>query len=156
MKYAIGCDHSAVDMKDTIIDYLKSRKVEVWDCGTTKDKPEDYPDIAQKVAEIVSLGECDFGIIICGTGIGVSITANKVPGIRCALCNDTFSAKMAREHNDANMLALGARVIGIELALYIVETFLDSAPNSNERHLRRVAKITKADEKYRKNISDNE
>ena len=116
--------------------------VEVLDCGSfTEDKGDDYPDIALKVAHAVASGEADRGVLICGTGIGVAITANKVHGIRAALCGDCFSAEATRLHNDANILALGARVVGEGLALKIVDTFLDTPFSNDERHIRRISKI---------------
>lgn len=148
MKIAIGCDHAACEMKDTIITYLKSKNIEIWDCGTVKDQTVDYPDIAEKVCDIVTSGQCDCGILMCGTGIGISIAANKVPGIRCALCNDPVAAKLTREHNNANVLAMGARIIGIEMALHIVKEFINTPFSDEERHARRISKIHKIESKH--------
>lgn len=140
MKIAIGNDHTAVTMKSHIAEYLRVQGHEVIDFGTDSTQSTDYPIYAEKVAKAVVSGDCERGILICGTGIGISIAANKVRGVRCALCGDCFSAQMAREHNDANVLALGARVLGAGLALKIVDTFLDSA-FAGGRHERRVAKL---------------
>lgn len=140
MKIAIGSDHGGFILKEEIKSYVESLGYEVQDFGTYKKKSVDYPDIAKKVAEAVMDGSCDKGILICGTGIGISIAANKVKGIRAALCHDTFSAHASREHNDANILAMGERVIGVELAKEITRTWLN-AEFEGERHLRRINKI---------------
>ena len=138
---AIGCDHGGFALKQEIMAHLEKKGIAVKDFGTYSADSCDYPIYARAVAEAVAGGECERGILICGTGIGVSITANKVPGIRCALCGDCFSAKATREHNDANMLALGARVTGPGLALMIVDTFLDTPFSNDERHVRRISMI---------------
>ena len=138
---AIGCDHGGFALKQEIMAHLDKRGIAVKDFGTYSTDSCDYPFYARAAAEAVASGECERGILICGTGIGVSITANKVPGIRCALCGDCFSAKATREHNDANMLALGARVIGPGLALMIVDAFLDTPFSHDERHVRRISMI---------------
>lgn len=147
---AIGSDHAGYNLKMEIINYLSSRKIEFKDFGTCDGKTSvDYPDFGRSVAEAVSTGEFDKGIIICGTGIGISITANKVSGIRAALCTDSYMAKMSREHNDANVLALGDRVVGAGLALDIVEAFLNTA-FAGGRHKTRVDKIMKTESDYNK------
>ena len=138
---AIGCDHGGFALKQEIMAHLEKRGIAVKDFGTYSADSCDYPIYARAAAEAVAGGECERGILICGTGIGVSITANKVPGIRCALCGDCFSAKATREHNDANMLALGARVTGPGLALMIVDTFLDTPFSNDKRHVRRISMI---------------
>ena len=138
MKIAIGCDPNATDFKKALIPVIEGLGHEVVDFGS--DDPI-YANVAIEVAEAVAAGKFDRGILICGTGIGVSITANKQPGIRCALCGDCFSAKATREHNDANILALGARVVGPGLALLIVDTFLDTPFSNDERHIRRISLI---------------
>ena len=138
---AIGSDHGGYALKQSIMQHLKERGLEYRDYGTFSADSCDYPVYAKAVAHAVADGTCDRGILICGTGIGVSITANKVPGIRCALCGDCFSAKATREHNDANILALGARVTGEGLALLIVDTFLDTAFSQDERHIRRISMV---------------
>ena len=138
---AIGSDHGGFALKQEILAHLRSRGLEFKDFGTYSEASCDYPIFAKAVARAVAEGECERGILICGTGIGVSITANKQPGIRCALCGDCFSAKATREHNDANILALGARVVGPGLALMIVDTFLDTPFSNDERHIRRISLI---------------
>lgn len=138
---AIGSDHGGFELKETIKKHLDSRGLEYKDFGTYSDASCDYPVYAKAVANAVKDGECEKGIIICGTGIGVSITANKVPGIRAALCGDCFSAEMTRLHNDANVLAMGARVVGAGLALKITDIFLDTPFSGDERHARRISMI---------------
>ena len=146
MKIALGSDHGGFNLKEEIKKWLKEKGYCLMDYGTFSTESCDYPDIAAKVARAVASGECTHGIIVCGTGIGVSIVANKVSGIRAALCHDTFSAKAAREHNDANVLTLGERVIGRGLAIDIVETWLE-ASFSGGRHQRRVDIINDLDKK---------
>lgn len=141
MKIAVGSDHGGYLLKEEIKNWLAEKGMEFKDYGTYNTDSCDYPDIGLAVGKAVSSGVYDRGIIICGTGIGISISANKVRGIRAALCHDTFSARMAREHNDANILALGERVIGRGLALDIVEIWLKSS-FAGGRHQRRVDKIT--------------
>lgn len=138
---AIGCDHGGFELKQAIIKHLEERGFEYKDFGTYSSDSCDYPVFAKAVAKAVAASECEKGILICGTGIGVSITANKVPGIRAALCGDVFSAKATREHNDANILAMGARVTGEGLALMIADTFLDTPFSGDERHVRRISMI---------------
>ncbi len=138
--YAIGSDHGGYALKQEIMKHLSERGIAYRDYGTYSDESCDYPDYGEAVGRAVASGECERGIVVCGTGIGISIAANKVRGVRCALCGDCFSAQMAREHNDANVLALGARVLGAGLALKIVDTFLDST-FAGGRHERRVAKL---------------
>ena len=144
--YAIGSDHGGYALKQEIMKHLTERGIEYRDYGTFSTDSCDYPDYGEAVGRAVASGECERGIVVCGTGIGISITANKVHGVRCALCGDCFSAQMAREHNDANVLALGARVLGPGLALKIVDTFLD-AEFQGGRHARRVAKIMALEDK---------
>lgn len=138
---AIGSDHGGLALKKAIMKHLSNRGLEYKDFGTYSEQSCDYPEYGRAVALAVASGECERGIAICGTGIGISIAANKVPGIRAALCGDCFSAEATREHNDANVLALGARVVGEGLALKIVDTFLDTPFSNDERHVRRIAKI---------------
>ena len=135
---ALGCDHGGYELKQEIIKYLEENKVEYKDYGCYDTSSVDYPEYAKKVAHAVADGEAEKGILICGTGIGISIAANKVKGIRAALCHDCFSAAATKEHNNANMLAMGARVIGPGLALKIVDTFLDTPFSNDERHIRRI------------------
>ena len=148
MKISIGCDHGGLTLKNAVVDWLKSNGYEVVNFGTDKFASCDYPEFAMKAAEAVANGECDFGIVVCTTGIGISIAANKVPGIRCALCSEPLSAKMTRLHNDANMLALGGGMIGINLGLDIVKTFLETPFSGEEKHVRRIGKIKAIEEKY--------
>ena len=141
MKIAMANDHSAVEMKNEIKAYVESKGYEVIDFGTNSSESCDYPAYGEKVGRAVASGEAKYGIAICGTGIGISITANKIKGIRAALCSDTFSAHATREHNDANILAMGARVVGEGLALDIVDTFLETEFSNDERHIRRINMI---------------
>ena len=138
---AIGSDHGGFDLKQEIMAHLEKRVLEYKDFGTYTPDSCDYPVYGRAVAKAVASGECDRGIIICGTGIGISITANKIHGIRAALCTDCFCAEATRQHNDANILALGGRVVGPGLALKIVDTFLDTPFSGDERHLRRISMI---------------
>lgn len=138
---ALGSDHGGFELKQEIIAYLKEKNLEFKDYGCESKQSCDYPVYAKKVANAIVSGECDRGILICGTGIGISITANKVKGIRAAVCHDTFSAQATREHNDANILAMGARVVGPGLALKIVETFLNTEFSNDERHIRRIEQM---------------
>ena len=141
MQIALGCDHGGFELKQQIISYLKKESIEFKDFGCNDVKSCDYPDYAKLVANSVVNGECKLGILICGTGIGMSIAANKVNGARAALCGDCFSAGATREHNNANILCLGARVIGEGLALNIVDTFLKTDFSNDERHIRRIGLI---------------
>lgn len=138
---AIGCDHGGYALKQEVMKHLAERGLEYKDFGTYSEDSCDYPVYGKTVAHAVADGDCDRGILICGTGIGISITANKVPGIRAALCGDCFSAEATRLHNDANILAMGARVVGAGLALKIVDTFLDTPFSGDERHVRRINMI---------------
>lgn len=140
MKVAFGCDHGGIDLKEAVIGALKDLQLEYDDLGTYDRTSCDYPDFAQKVAEAVVAGRAQYGILVCGTGIGMSMAANKVQGIRAALCNEIFSAKMARAHNDANILCMGARVVGSGVAQEIVKAFFSSGFEGG-RHARRVEKI---------------
>ena len=138
---AIGSDHGGYGLKQAVIKHLESKGFEIKDFGTYSTDSCDYPDYAKAVAKAVLSGECEKGILICGTGIGVSITANRFPGIRAALCGDVFSAQATREHNDSNILCMGARVTGEGLALKIVDTYLETPFSNDERHIRRISKI---------------
>ncbi len=135
---ALGCDHGGYALKEAIKKHLEAKGVSFKDFGTNSTDAVDYPEYGRLVANAVVSGECETGILICGTGIGISISANKVKGVRCALCGDTFSAKATKEHNNANILALGARVTGEGLALEIVDTFLNTPFSNDERHIRRI------------------
>ena len=138
---ALGCDHGGYPLMKEVIKYLDEAGIEYKNFGTYSEESCDYPVYAKLAANAVVSGECDKGILICGTGIGISITANKIKGIRCALCHDCFSAKATRLHNDANILALGGRVVGPGLAIKIVDTFLNTPFSGDERHIRRISQI---------------
>lgn len=138
---AIGSDHGGFELKKAVMAHLEKRGLEYKDFGTYTKDSCDYPEYGRAVALAVASGEFERGIVICGTGIGISIAANKIPGIRAALCGDCFSAQATREHNDANILAMGARVVGEGLALKIVDTFLDTPFSNDERHIRRISLI---------------
>ena len=141
MKIAIGCDHGALDLKNRVLAHLVSKGYEVKDFGTYTMDSCDYPEFAGAAARSVAGGECEKGIVLCTTGIGVSISANKIKGIRCALLSDVWSAKMTRLHNDTNMMALGAGIVGTNLALEIVDTWLGTEFSGDERHQRRIDKM---------------
>lgn len=138
MKIALGNDHTGYELKKAIMEYFDTRGIEYQDYGCQEQISSDYPDYAKAVGRAIQKKECDLGILICGTGIGISIAANKMRGIRAALCHDCFSAEATRLHNDANVLAMGARVIGIGHALKIVETFLNTSFSGDERHIKRI------------------
>lgn len=138
---ALGCDHGGYDLMQEVMKHLTERGIEYKNFGVEENRSVDYPVYAKKVAHAVASKECEKGILICGTGIGISIAANKVHGIRCALCHDVFSAEATRQHNDANILAMGGRVVGPGLALMIVDKFLDTPFSNDERHLRRIGMI---------------
>jgi ribose 5-phosphate isomerase B len=148
-KIALGSDHAGFEYKRRIDELLKSLGVQYVDMGAYSEEPSDYVDYAVKVSEAVASGQVDFGILICGSGVGMTIAADKVPGIRAALCGDTYTARMCREHNDANVLVLAERVIGVELALDIVREWLHTPFSGEERHVRRLEKIHNIEEKYR-------
>ena len=141
MRIAIGCDHGALELKNQVVLHLQSRGFEVADFGTYTSESCDYPEFAGQAAIAVARGNCDKGIVLCTTGIGVSICANKVSGIRCALLSDVKSAEMTRLHNDTNMMALGAAVVSKELALQIVDKWLDTPFSCEPRHQRRIDKM---------------
>ena len=140
MKIAIGNDHVAVEMKQHIKKYLEEKGHEVVNCGTDSSDRTDYPVYGKKVADLVASGECDFGVLICGTGVGISLAANKVDGIRAVVCSEPYSAKLSRQHNNANIVAFGARVIGVATAEMIVDEFL-SAEYEGGRHQKRIDMI---------------
>ena len=141
MKISIGCDHGALNLKNKLVAHLQSQGHEVTDFGTHTSASCDYPEFAAAAARAVASGACEKGIVLCTTGIGVSISANKVDGVRCALLSDVWSAKMTRLHNDTNMMALGAGVVGENLALEIVDTWLSTEFSGDERHQRRIDKV---------------
>ena len=135
---ALGCDHGGFELKQEVIQYLKANQIEYKDYGCYDTASVDYPVYARKVAKVILDGEAEKGILICGTGIGISIAANRIKGIRAALCSDCFSAQATREHNDANILCMGGRVVGAGLAIKIVDTFLHTEFSNDERHIRRM------------------
>lgn len=141
MKIALGSDHGGYDLKVKIIEHLKEREIDYKDFGCYDKNSCDYPEFGRAAAQAVATGEFNRGIVVCTTGIGISIAANKIPGVRCALCTDAYLAKMTRLHNDANMLALGGGFTGVNLALEIVDTFLDTEFSEGENHKRRISKI---------------
>ena len=141
MKIAIGCDHGALDLKNAVKTHLEKQGHQVEDFGTYTLDSCDYPDYAAQAARAVAEGKCDRGIVLCTTGIGVSIVANKIKGIRCALLSDVMSARMTREHNDTNVMAIGAGVVGQMLALEIADTWLGTAFSGEARHQRRIDKV---------------
>ena len=138
---AIGSDHGGFDLKEVVIAHLKEQGIECKDLGCYDKNSCDYPIYGRAVAEAVAAGECEKGIVICTTGIGISITANKIKGVRCALCADTLTAQMTRLHNDANVLAMGGGIVGPNLAVSIVDTFLKTAFSEEETHQRRIGLI---------------
>lgn len=138
---ALGSDHGGYDLKMEVIRYLEEKNIEYKDYGCLDKSSCDYPEFGRAAAMAVANGECEKGIVICTTGIGISISANKVSGVRCALCADTLSAKMTRLHNNSNMLAMGAGIVGTNLAIEIVDTFLNTEFSNDERHIRRINKI---------------
>ena len=138
---ALACDHGGFDMKQIVIEYLEEKGIEYKDFGCYDKTSCDYPIFARPAAEAVASGECEKGIVVCTTGIGISIVANKVKGVRAALCNDPYAAKMTRLHNDANVLALGGGMIGKNMAIYILETFLNTEFSEGENHIRRISLI---------------
>jgi len=147
MTIALGSDHGGFELKTAVLEHLKKQGYDTKDFGVYDTCSADYPDYAVPVCDAVLAGEADLGVLICGTGIGISIAANKVNGIRCALCGDVFSAKMARLHNNAQIVALGGRVLGVGLALEIVDAFLSTPFSGEERHANRVAKIMKIEDR---------
>ncbi len=147
MKIAIGCDHGGINLKPLLIDYLTKKGIEYIDFGCSSTQSTDYNDYAEVVCNSIVKGESDLGILICGTGIGMSIVANKIKGIRCGHCHDVFSAKMTRLHNDANVLALGERVVGPGLFIEIVDAFINTGFSNEQRHINRVNKIKNLESK---------
>ena len=150
MKIAVACDHGGLNLKNAVIAYLEKNGHQAVDFGTNSTASCDYPDFAVLAAEAVASGACERGIVVCSSGIGVSIVANKVPGIRCAHCHDTYCAKYTRLHNDANMIAFGEKVVGAGMMEEIVALFLNTPFEGGERHERRIAKITEIEKKYNK------
>ncbi len=141
LRYAVGGDHAGFLMKEEVLKLLEGQSVVFVDCGTHSCEPSDFPDFAEAVAQKIIAGEVDRGILVCGSGVGVSVAANKFPGIRASLCHDTYSARQGVEHDDMNVLCIGARVIGPEVAFEIVKAFLNARYAPQERHARRLQKI---------------
>ena len=152
MKITIGSDHAGFELKKLLIDYLRQCGHELVDVGTDSTAPVDYPDYAEAVGLSVLQGKSERGILICGSGVGASVAANKIPGVRAGLCHDGYSAHQGVEHDDMNVLVLGARVIGVELAWELVSNFLAAKYSDEERHRRRVAKIKALEQRYGKTI----
>jgi RpiB/LacA/LacB family sugar-phosphate isomerase len=152
MRIAIGADHAGFALKQKLANYLKELDHAVIDLGTMNEDPVDYPDYAEAVGKVILGGRADRGVLICGSGVGASVAANKLPGIRAAVCHDTYSARQGVEHDDMNILVLGARIIGEELARELVRAFLPAKFTVEERHLRRVGKIKALEKRYGKSV----
>jgi RpiB/LacA/LacB family sugar-phosphate isomerase len=152
MRIAIGADHAGFALKQRLGDYLRELRHEMTDVGTMNTNPVDYPDYAEAVAKTILEGKAERAVLICGSGVGASVAANKLPGIRAAVCHDTYSARQGVEHDDMNILVLGARIIGEELACELVRAFLAAKFTAEERHLRRVAKIKALEKRYGKSV----
>jgi ribose 5-phosphate isomerase B len=152
MRIVVGADHAGFELKQKMVGYLRQLGHDVIDKGTDSDRPVDYPDFAEAVGKAIIQGEAQRALLICGSGVGASVAANKIPGIRASVCHDTYSARQGVEHDDMNILVLGARVIGVELARELVNNFLAGKYSSEERHRRRVAKITALEQRYSKNM----
>jgi ribose 5-phosphate isomerase B len=148
MRIVLAADHAGFRLKNALADDLRGRGYDVIDAGTTSEEPVDYPDYAEALSKIILDGSADRGILVCGSGVGASISANKVPGIRAGLCHDSYSARQGVEHDDMNVLVLGARVIGVALARELVSSFLAAEFSREERHLRRVEKIGHLEQRY--------
>ena len=150
MRIAVGADHAGFDLKQILVAYLRQRGHDVIDAGTTSADPVDYPDFAEAVSKLILGGTAQRGVLICGSGVGASVSANKIPGIRAAVCHDTYSARQGVEHDDMNVLVLGARIIGVELARELAESFLAAKFTGEERHRRRLEKIAALEKRYGK------
>lgn len=148
MKIAFGNDHAAGELKPVLLELIGELGHEVIDVGAAPGEAVDYPVPGEKVGRLVASGEADLGVLVCGTGVGISLAANKVKGIRAAACSDTATARLIRQHNNANVIAVGARIVGAELAKDIIKTFLTTDFSGEERHLRRIALITAAEERF--------
>src|SRR6187200_286062 len=150
MRIVVGADHAGFEMKQTVAGHLRHLGHEVVDIGTNSDSPVDYPDFAEALAKAINAGEAERGVLICGSGVGASVAANKIPGIRAGLCHDSYSARQGVEHDEINVLVLGARVIGSALAKELVDRFLVAQFSREERHRRRVEKIKALEQRYQK------
>lgn len=155
MRIAIGCDHAGFELKQILIRFLKELGHGIIDVGTHSCEPVDYPDYTEDACKSIIEGEAQRAIVICGSGIGASITANKIPGIRAGICHDTYSAHQGVEHDDMNVLVIGGRIIGVELAKEIVRTFLGATFSNQERHMRRLDKVKAIERKYMKKCRDS-
>lgn len=149
MRIAVGCDHGGFPLKDTVLEALRGMGHELLDCGTHSEDPVDYPEFASAVAKAVIEGKADRGIVLCGSGVGAAVAANKIDGIRAGLCHDTYSAHQGVEHDDLNVLCLGARIIGSSLATEIIEAFLQARFSAEERHQRRLDKVLELERTHR-------
>ncbi len=150
MRIAVGCDHAGFPLKAIVVEELKRLGHDVVDLGTNSEEPVDYPDYARAVGEAVMRGEAERGVVICGSGVGASVATNKIPGVRAAVCHDTFSARQGVEDDDMNVLCLGARIIGPQLALDVVRAWEGARFSNAERHLRRLNKVKAIEEQYQK------
>jgi len=148
MHIAVGCDHAGFALKETVVAFLRASGHEVLDCGAYSTEPVDYPDFAQAVGVAIQAGKADRGIIICGSGVGACVAANKMRGVRAGVCHDTYSAHQGVEHDDMNVLCLGARVIGSAVAIELVTAFVDAEFSREDRHLRRLAKVMKLEAEH--------
>lgn len=149
-KIAFGCDHAGFPLKASILKFLKDAGSEVVDFGTFSEAPVDYPDFVRAVCEAILRGDCGEGILLCGSGVGASVAANKFPGIRAALCHDTYSGHQSREHDNCNVLCMGPRIIGDKLALEIVNAWIHARFTGEERHVRRLAKVQAIEDQFKK------
>ena len=148
MRIVVGADHAGYELKQYFVDHLPRQGHEVIDAGTHSTEPADYPDFAEAVSKVILAGQAERGVLVCGSGVGASVAANKIPGIRAGLCHDTYSAHQGVEHDDINVLVLGARVIGIETAREAVEHFLTAKFTGEERHRRRLEKVKQLERRY--------
>jgi RpiB/LacA/LacB family sugar-phosphate isomerase len=153
MRIVIGADHAGFELKEIVSEYLLHLGHEVIDIGTHNEDPVDYPDYAEALSRIVLDGRVERGVLICGSGVGASVAANKIPGIRAGLCHDTYAARQGVEHDDMNVLTLGARVIGVALARELVDSFVAAKFNGEERHRRRIEKVKALEQRYGKPTS---
>lgn len=147
-KIAVAADHAGFPLKEPVIKYLKSEGFDVLDFGTNSTEAVDYPDYAEKVGEAIKDGKADMGVVLCGSGVGACVAANKIPGVRAGLCHDTFSARQGREDDDTNVLCMGARVVGESLALEILKAFVKADFSGLERHVRRLNKVISVEKRY--------
>ena len=152
-KVAVGADHAGFPLKVQVLEYLKKKEYEVLDLGTFSEEPCDYPDFAEAVGEAVRSGKADIGVVLCGSGVGACVAANKIPGVRAGLCHDTFSAHQGREDDDTNVLCMGCRVIGSNLAMEVLQSFLNAKFSGLERHQRRLNKVLAIEDRYSRPVA---